>query len=320
MATTINAGDSRRTDLFHVNPFEIIVREENRGRHLPPSKEAIVAMAESLLDNQQQQPIQCRRDPVDKRLILNVGFTRTAAGRMIVKGFTDSNGVERKDEDFKLKVTLSDANDEQAFKNNIVENAHRNQTSPIDDAYNQKMCRDRYGMADAEIAKLYNWKGTAKVAQLRNLLSLETPIQLMIHEGTISIQAALDMLQLTPEKRAEIVEVATKQNNGGKTKITTSAVRDVVREQNDVSNDIINDANREHEVGSPNGASGPNTDNKTTVRTLPRTMKQVKEFLQQLADEGKTEGIKEICKHFKLFIEGKRTPKYVTDQFNKYCK
>src|SRR4051812_22350646 len=108
MAVKINTGDSEytRQDYFFVDPFEVIVKEELRGRRKPPTEEAIIDMATSMNDHGQQQPVQVRKAD-NNRIMLNLGFTRTAAARLIRTGFVcedEDGGVrEIKDEEFKLK-------------------------------------------------------------------------------------------------------------------------------------------------------------------------------------------------------------------------
>ena len=42
MALKINAGETKRGDFFFVDPFQVIVKEDLRGRHKPITPEAIM--------------------------------------------------------------------------------------------------------------------------------------------------------------------------------------------------------------------------------------------------------------------------------------
>jgi ParB-like chromosome segregation protein Spo0J len=129
-----------RSDLFGVDPYDIDVQEEFRGRHIPPAEEAIVEMAESLLEQGQIQPVLARKIE-GGRIRLTVGFTRCAAARLIRDGFIGSDGQSHQDKEFKLQVKIIECNDERALLLNIRENNDRGGTSEIDDAHNQETLR-----------------------------------------------------------------------------------------------------------------------------------------------------------------------------------
>lgn len=227
MATKIEAGaDLKRTDMYLVNPFEIEVLEANRGRVTPPTEQAIVHLAMSIYDNGQQQPVQCRRIE-GQRLQLTMGYTRLASLRLIRDGFTGSDNVERRDESAKLKVVVNDVNNEKALTDNIIENRHRNQTTPIDDAHNQNQLRDRYGYDDEHIASLYDCS-VISVRRTQKLLRLERAEQMLVHEGKMSMNAALDLLELHPNVRAAVIRDALGTDSGGR--INAGEVRAQVRD------------------------------------------------------------------------------------------
>lgn len=205
MAIRINAGDDvKRGDMFHISPDNIIIDPDLRGRHKVPTEHAVKDMAISMLTTGQINPIQCRRVE-DNLLKLNSGFTRHEAAKMICAGFTDHDGKQQCEPEFKLKVTVTDINEKQAFESNIVENAHRNQTSPIDDAYNQKRLRDMYGYSDSDISKLYQYPDPSKVSKLRKLLILPDNIQTMIHVGKISTMTGVSLAGLPVDEQKQII-------------------------------------------------------------------------------------------------------------------
>ncbi len=296
MAATINAGEVRRGDLWFVDPFQIIVKEELRGRHTPPTEDAIIDMAVSMMDNGQQQPVQCRRLP-DKRLQLSLGFTRTAAARLIRTGFTDPDGKERKDEEFMLQVKITDANDQQAFVNNVVENAHRNQTSPIDDAHNQHRLRETYGYTDAQITKLYRYRDDNKVGRLRRLLALPKEVQQMVHGGTMPVKAALELLDLPDDKRDEAIKAATNESG----QVVAAKVTQQVREH------ILSDQEGQERAGHA-GSNGSTH----KPKHKPLVVAEVRKFYEGLA-ESEDAALVEHAKIMLLWIKGQRSNKYVTD-------
>jgi ParB-like chromosome segregation protein Spo0J len=310
MAVKINTGDSEytRQDYFFVDPFEVEVREELRGRHKPPTDEQIVDMAVSMHTHGQRQPVEARKVE-NNRLRLNLGFTRTAAARLIRNGFKyldpeTNTELEIKDEEFKLKVVISDANDQKAFENNIVENCHRNQTSPVDDAHNQQRLRDKYGYTDGAITKLYRYKDENKVARLRRLLSLPNNVQDQVHLGLLPVQAAIDLLDLPEDKRDEAIAAATNKEGV----VVASQVRSVVREH------ILNDEEKKGST-SGNGSGGNGGGNKPPA-TKARVLSEVRTFLQDQADNNQDEAIQKFCKNMLSWIAGKRTDKFMKDQLD----
>lgn len=291
MAIKINAGSNvKRGDYFSVDPFEIVVREELRGRHKPPTDDRIVNRALSILDHGQIQAVECRRDE-KHRLILNSGFTRTAAVRLIRTGF-DYEGVHYHDPDFMLKVLLTEANDATAFKRNVVENAQRDDTSPIDDAFNQQKLRDAYGMSDADIARLYGCN-QAKISTYRKLLQLKTEWQDMVHDGRLSVSAALLVLELPEEQRATAIENSAKDNG----KINGAKLTEMVREN------CLNDNNV---VRSENAGDGEEVLEKPAKARSIRELRKFFEF-RAASENGFDPAIQRFSKDIVAYINGRTT-------------
>lgn len=286
----------QRVDMFFVNPFDVVVKEELRGRCEPVSEEAIIAMAESMLDNTQLQPVQCRKLE-DHRLQLNLGFTRTAAARLIRTGFTRENGQHECDPRFTLKVTLVAANDETAFIN-IVENCHRNQTSDVDDSHNQNRLRERYGMSDAEIAKLYGYRSTQRIDRLKMLLSAPSDIQQMVQDGVMSTPAVVELLELPEEQRTEAIQTALAESPNGK-----------------VSAPAISKQVREHHLRDSDDASEPRPSANGKAdkpKKKPLTMSEFRKFLEEQLDDAVAGTQKrKLLETLAKFLAGERKPETV---------
>lgn len=224
MALSIDAKTVKRSDLLAVTPEDIIVSEDDRGRSTPPSDVVIKALALSILTHGQRQAVECRKATGNK-LALTMGFTRHAAVSLIRQGF-EHNGVEYGDPEYLLKTTVVTTNAETAFINNIVENAHRNATSPIDDAINMQKLRDRYGKDDVEIAGLYRCTVT-HVQRMSGLLGLSAKHQSMVHEKAMPVSAALDLLEVDESERDAIIDTAIE----GKPKVDGTLVKSAVRKK-----------------------------------------------------------------------------------------
>jgi ParB-like chromosome segregation protein Spo0J len=287
-------GEAKRTDIYAVHPYDLKLKEELRGRKIPPTEEQIKDMALSLLEYGQEQPIQGRR-MTDGTIFVNAGFTRTAAGRLIVDGFTDNYGVEHPaDPDFKIQVRLVNCNDKQAFFNNIVENAHRNETSPLDDAYNHERCRQQHGMSDAEITRMYRYRDPNKVGRLKKLLLLKDEIQKLVHFGRMGVQAAIDLLDVDEQAQDAIVEAA-KTKDG---KINGAAIREEIRESQ------LKDENADPEKHK--GKMDVPEDGK---RYKALSLKEIKSYFGSVKDYSDDEEIVKFAKVVLAFIEGKKSKK-----------
>ena len=313
MATRINAGENvRRGDLFFINPYEIIVSEELRGRHLPPTEDQIIEMACSLLDHGQLQPVNARRVK-DQRLSLTAGFTRTAAARMIRDGFIDPDGNERKDEAFVLQVKIKDCNDREAFTANVIENARRNATSAMDDAHNQNKLRD-YGMTDTEIGRLYGERSGARVSRLAKLLRLNDEAQLLVHQGALSVDAALVVLDLPDAEQKKVVEKAAAGE-----KVTGADVKRQVREHHlrDQHEAESTDGDEDGDSSSDGGSKKPQAmapSGKTPK--LPLSIKEVRQFFETLStsDDSVEEAVwipavQKFAKDVQSWLAGKKSDK-----------
>jgi ParB/RepB/Spo0J family partition protein len=260
VASTI---EGKRSDLYSVDPFSIVINEELRGRVKAPNDQAIMELARSFKEHGQIAPVEVRR--AGKELLVNSGFTRTMAARLLVKGFT-LDGTEYQDEKFLLKVLVSNNNGEQAFLRNIVENSVRNQTSPIDDAVNQERLRRDYAYSDADIARLYGWPAP-KVSNLKKLLQLSSQHQGLVHDGGLSVAAALDLLALGEEAREEVLQAALRTNE----KINGAKIADAVRRR------IIADASTDER--DDNGEEA-----EPQVRVKARSVREIKTLLEEQAE------------------------------------
>jgi hypothetical protein len=290
MVAKIDAGSNvKRGDFFFVDPFEVEIREELRGRHKPPTDDRVVNRAISILDIGQIHAVECRRNEKN-RLVLTAGFTRAAAVRLIRTGF-DYEGQHYHDPEIRLKVSLTDANDATAFKRNVVENAQRDDTSPVDDALNQQRLRDSYGMSDADIARLYGYQQT-KVGTLRKLLQLKSDWQDMVHDGRLPVSAALLILELPEAERASAIEQATQESG----KINGAALTGIVREHH------LNDNNR-----VPKETSENNVENEKPAKA--RSVRELKKFFEfRAATENKFDpAIQRFSKDILLYITGRST-------------
>ncbi len=317
--TVALAIQTKRSDRHFANPNDLIVKEDLRGRYMPPTDEQIMQLAVSLLSEGQQQPINTRRDENNGVVVVS-GFTRTAAARLIRHGFT-YDGQEYKDENFLIQFVIQDCNDEEAFRRNIVENSHRNQTSPIDDAHNQRKLRENYGMSDAEIARLFRY-APAKVANYKRLLMLSREEQMLVHEGKLAVSAALDLLDVGAEKRQEIVSQATTDSG----KVNGAMIREQVRDTILNDDEKITETEVETEEANdflpePQQPQVPTNTGLKRVPTKTRSIREVKKALESIIENEDTSAeVRDFCKVLMKFCNGSVQIRSLENALNKIAK
>ncbi len=215
MAMKLDAGEVGRQDLFSIYPEHVIVQESHNGRATPQSDEEVEALAASILEHGQLQPVVVRRVEGAK-VQLVAGYGRHRAVELI-NSRQDTNKI-------KLKCTVLDLSEEEGFLRNLTENIDRSATTPIDDAHNQRKLREQYGWDEARIAAFYK-KSVSYILSLRKTLRLAKPVQEKIAAGDMSVQAGLDLTELPEAERGPVLEEATQENG----KVNGEVVRQAVR-------------------------------------------------------------------------------------------
>ena len=214
MAARINAGDVGRGDVFFIDPQEIIVDEKLNGRWTPHDGEAVEGMAKSFEAEGQLQPVQVRK-VADNKVQLVLGYRRHRAALL--------HNQRHPDSPMKLKCVVVTVNDEEAFRRNIVENKQRAETTPIDDAFNQRRLREEFGWTDARIAEFYSMT-SSYVGLLKKLLILPTAAQLHVHKRELSVQAAAALADLPAGEQKQAL--ASRQPGESLSKSVVKQVRE----------------------------------------------------------------------------------------------
>lgn len=180
-----------------VKPSKLVFRaQELQGRSTPLSEEEYVALADSMRTNGQQQPLQVRAVEGTDTYEILFGNSRGKAGLLIANGYASPQRKEPfpANSDFTLRCEVIECSDEQAFVNNVVENAQRNACSPMDNARNQQYLREKLEMSDAAIARVYGWSGSANVNRIKKLLGLPEYYQELVHKGVMGFKAGVLMV------------------------------------------------------------------------------------------------------------------------------
>lgn len=271
MAMRIEAGTVGRSDLFHIDPAEIVVDEALNGRYRAHDSEAVEELAKSLLEHGQQQPVQVRRLQ-DNRVQLVLGYRRWKASMHI-------NATMNPEKPFKLQCRVVDANAEEAFLRNVIENHHRRECNPMDYAYQHRRLREDHGWEDKRIAEFYQ-RSPAWVQQHRDLLHLDGATREKVARGELATNAARDIAQLPEASRQEIIQQATNENG----RIDAGAVREAVRAQGG---------------------------------KRARTVKELRVFFDSFTGEDSTEKEQTLARDFLAFIAGELTERQMANRIEK---
>ncbi len=321
MAVALPKG-AKRTDLLHLDADTVVVKDDLRGRAYQPTDEAVQKLAVSIFQQGQIQPVEVRR--VGNQYLVNAGFTRTAAVRLLNHGFVYGD-VEYHDPALKLQCVPSAHNDEEAFERNVVENAIRNNTSPIDDAINQRKLRDKYGKSDKEIAELYGIDA-ARVSRLKKLLQLSEEHRRMVHFGELTFGAALDLLD-SPEEEREGIILATAGKGKGRAAAIKKAVREAIMSDDAVTDEdlaertqlkprqkkVVAEAEPEAKGKKAKAEAEPEA-----PKIKARTSKEFKDFISDCAVNTEDVDLRKLLNGLVKFFEGQLTERRMKNLIDGY--
>lgn len=312
-----------------VNPNKLRLTEKFRGRSTPVADADVIALADSIRTDGQQQPVQVRAvDGTDEYEVI-FGNTRTRACQMIANGYknTDERDVEPK-ADFLIRCEVVECSDEEAFKRNIRENNDRLNCSPIDNMKNHERLRSEFGMSDAAIARFYGFSHSATVNQLKKLQNLADEYQTMIHVGDMTFTGGLKLAEFNEQEQTKIMALATGDSDENGVKFGAAQISDAIKKfkqaqkdaaaQPTTTGDGITTADTTPADGTPDnsGNVGGRSANNETEKTYSLTQKQFKDALKTMAGyEEKNEAgevvkrcpdkVAECCNVILSFVEGK---------------
>jgi ParB-like chromosome segregation protein Spo0J len=250
--------NARRSDMHYVDPADVKLVEANRGRVYAPSEKDIMLRAISFAEIGQLEPCIIRKSGRDYEVV--AGFHRTAAARLLREGF-EFEGVTYHQPDFMLKVVTTTGSAIEARLANIAENAQRTNTSPIDDAVNQRWLREQLGEGDTDIARRYG-VSRSTVQRLSRLLELDEEERKMVHDGNLSVSAALELLDMDPALRRVALEAAVELDG----KVSGTRLRKAARDS------LVRDTTEDDPEG---GEETP----RTAVKAKARSLAEIKQWL-----------------------------------------
>lgn len=313
----------------YLSPAKCRLTDEFRGRSAPVGDDDVIALADSLRTQGQQQAIKARPVNGSDEVETIFGNTRVRAGNLIVNGYKDGKGKDvDPNPDFKLRVEVGEFTDEEAFASNVVENAHRKACSAIDNMYNQEKLRSDYAMTDAAIARLYG-QDQAWVNRLKGLQQLPQGYLDAIHTGKLTISAAFLLTGKagTAVREANAYEelwMLLKDDNGdnpnvaGDTSIGSTDMANAIKEWTKKQRESAETAEAANAPasgeastpaeGTASGEASTPTDGTTAtagVVAIPKTLKQVKDDFKKMTERTDCpETIQRLGNLFVQYIKG----------------
>lgn len=310
MAIAINVADKKevaRQDTFLVPPTDVTRGQNSRVIEAANYKDCVTARAISIATEGQLQPAEARRD-ADKRLVLTLGFTRLDAVELLREGF-EHDGVRYHNPDAKLWVKVVDCTPEEAFVRGIIENNDRNDVTDLQEAKAHEYLRTVLGKTDTEISKIYGYTNLNRTMALRKLVALDGKTQTLVHEGKLSLHAALLTKDLTEEQRAAIIDGAT----DSKGRVAGNIVKELLRHNAEADAEPTGDAEGDESDAEP---AAPK------AKSLKRTAKDVQNWIaEQIAatEDGDTDCVTTVAQvaflnHLSGWLDGKA--KFSTRKLN----
>ena len=187
-----------RTSEYRFLPEMLEIHPELNGRHETPDVEPLI---QSIVTYGQLQPVTIRR--AAGMPVLVAGFSRWRA-------VSEINKRKLLDKPIELRCCYTQLTEKQAFLANIAENRDRNQTTPMDDAYNLQRLINVHQMTEQECADSYR----ASIAWVKGRLALieATPeVEKEIRKGTIKGPAAKAVAKLSKEHQTNLAKVAAEK-------------------------------------------------------------------------------------------------------------
>lgn len=235
---------AKRSEMWKVDPATLKIDKDLRARHFAPNKQAVRELAYSIYKQGQLQPSEVRK-VAGGEWQLTSGYTRAEAVQMIRDGF-ELHGETIHDPGYLLSVCISQCTDDDAFIHAITENNARNATTPVDDAFNQQRLRERYGMSNKDIAKLYGCDAAA-ISRNSKLLTLPAATLRKLHEGQLSYSVAQTLADIPAEHH----EVLTAPMDDGKPVTKQVVIERVVIERVGAINDSKQEVAQAEEGAPP---------------------------------------------------------------------
>ena len=309
MARKFPAGLSTgRSDVFNLDPLsESLIVDEKRfnvARWEPTTPAQVRDLAEKIVkkpeehgpkNHRQLLPIMVRRPPTAAYSVA-AGFTRTTAIRLINQDADFRKRLGLKDgEVYPLRAEITNQAEDDALLDNIDENLHRIDASAMDKANVVAVLAAR-GWSDKQVADRFNWTANW-IGQLKKLQNLDKAHQKLVHQGVLGVQAAIDLTDINPDERDEVLDSAIKESRGNGGKANGQTIRAAKRD-------------KAIEQAEKNGT--------TPAQTVGRSMKDLRRFFEEQAsaDAGGYDVARKFFKKMLDYTHGKCSERTVLNAVN----
>lgn len=227
MAVSFNVKDMTRGSEYNIYPEEITVDPELNGRHTLPD---IMWLVNSILRDGQDTPVSIRKD--GDQPVLTFGYSRYRAIMHINKHKLAPTPNGR----MKMRCVYKEQKAQEGFLSNVAENRFRNNTTPLDDAYNIKRMIHQFRMSEEEVAAFYfpiaktadEKKEALKWVKTTSILAdLSPEAEKALSEGRLKLPSAQKLAKLSQAQQREAVK--------GNAKVKTKDIREAAGKPKPVS-------------------------------------------------------------------------------------
>jgi ParB/RepB/Spo0J family partition protein len=182
------------------DPADLLIDPTLSTLRLAPDPEFIAALAKSILEEGQIEPGVFRA--TEDGLMLVAGANRLAAVKLL---------REQGHGEIEFKAVEVDATADQALRIALHENDKRKDFTDMERARNIQMVREKFkwqGKSNTSKVTEFFGYSQARTTQLERLLTAPEDVQAAVQAGTMRADAALELLNSKPEKRAAVKKVA----------------------------------------------------------------------------------------------------------------
>jgi ParB/RepB/Spo0J family partition protein len=205
------------------DPADLLIDKNLATLRLASDPEFIAALAKSILEEGQIEPGVFRA--TEDGLMLVAGASRLAAVKLL---------REQGHPEIEFKAVEVDATADQALRIALHENDKRKDFTDMERARNIQIVRERFkwqGKSNTSKVTEFFGYSQARTTQLERLLTAPEDVQAAVQAGTMRADAALELLNSKPEKRAAVKQVAVQLAQADATKSSKSSKKAVVASQ-----------------------------------------------------------------------------------------
>jgi ParB family transcriptional regulator, chromosome partitioning protein len=192
MAVAFDTPISRGVTEWAAYPEELEFDPQANGRHDLPD---ICDLIQSLLTFGQLQPVTIRKS--EGKPVLVAGFSRWRA-------ISEINEKSLSPVKLKLRCSYTQLTEVQAFLATIEENRVRNETTPMDDAYNIQRLINVYQMTEQKVAEAYRTTPAWVKGRLQ-LLELTPEAEKAVRSGRVAPSAAKALAKLSKSHQKAVL-------------------------------------------------------------------------------------------------------------------